>query len=487
MPDTQTTSANQALASGGYLPKLSPDFVARALAMATPGNPARAQQAFSFVTTDSRQVRPGCLFVALKGDNFDGHDFVDAAISQGARGVICKRGTLIKDAKDVCIFPTDNTLGAFRKLASLWRREFSIPFVVVAGSVGKTTTKELLAAICHGKWENVLKTAGSQNGFVGIPMTLLDLRPEHSVAIIEVGIDAPNTMVEHIDLVHPTHSLLTAIAEEHLEQLKDIPTVAREEGEALKGTAQLGGTVLIQMDDPWIRPHLHTLRVGLKVPFGIEPREELQIQGTLKNDGSEETLQVQAHGLNVTLPLPLPGVHNARNLMAAVSAAHVLGLTPEEIERGLATFKGAAGRSEVRLIHGSKIICDYYNANPASMRAGIALLGPRAQQPRFACLGDMLELGPDELQFHRALAEPIMEAGIESVLLFGERMQALQEELQSKGYTGKVAHFETHAALANALTYQIKKGDPILIKGSRSMHMEEVWKILEPYAKTQWQ
>ncbi len=281
-----------------YTPKLNPEFVARALHLVIPGNQNRSNQAFSFVTTDSRHARPGCLFVALKGDKMDGHDYIDIAISQGARGVLCKRGTPIKDTSEISLFPVEDSLSAYRKLAAAWRKEFSIPIVAVAGSVGKTTTKEMLASILRGKFERILKTEGSQNGFVGIPMTLLAMTVEHQVAVVEVGIDEPDAMAQHIQLVHPTQALLTVVSEEHLERLRDIPTVAHEEGEALRLTALQGGVALINMDDPWIRPHHQTLRVGKQVLFsmteqglqGIASSEKVQtLQGTLDEAAGELT------------------------------------------------------------------------------------------------------------------------------------------------------------------------------------------------------
>ncbi|MEO5969785.1 MAG: Mur ligase family protein, partial [Bdellovibrionia bacterium] len=211
---------------------------------------------FTGVFTDSRKTEPGSLFVALKGDNYDGHDFIEKAVSNGARGVLCQRGHSITGSKDAYLFYVEDPLRAYRRFAAAWRKEFSIPVIAVAGSAGKTTTKELLAAILQGKWKNILKTQGSQNGFVGIPMTLLEMRTHHEAAIIEVGIDEVGAMEQHMALVSPGYSILTSIGPEHLENLIDVPTVAREEGIALSHVARGEGTVAIYLDDPWIRPHL---------------------------------------------------------------------------------------------------------------------------------------------------------------------------------------------------------------------------------------
>jgi UDP-N-acetylmuramoyl-tripeptide--D-alanyl-D-alanine ligase len=475
-----------------FKPLLTPDFVVRNLHLKIPVLP-RPNSSFTKVTTDSRQIAPGCLFVALKGEKFDGHEFIDSAISQGARGVLFKRGTPVSTAKEICLFPVEDPLVAYRRLAAAWRREFSIPLIVVAGSVGKTTTKELLAAVLKGKWKNVLKTQGSQNGYVGIPMTLLELRPEHEVVVIEVGIDEIGAMQEHMNLIGANGAILTAIGPEHLVNLRDIPTIAREEGIALSTVARTGGTVAVNLDDPWIRPHATILREGRKIPFSLRgvASDLDMISGYVSNDG--KTLTFQGLGIEpTTLPLPLLGNHNAANLLGAIAIAAGFGMTAEEIQDGLKTFKGAEGRSELRELPGpTPVVCDYYNAQPASVEAGLDLLAQISHQaekraPRWACLGDMLELGEEEERFHRELADKILNLGIENVLLFGPRMLALFQELEARGFQGQKAHFDTHQGLASALTQGVKPGEAILIKGSRGMRMEEVWKILEPYAKSNW-
>jgi UDP-N-acetylmuramoyl-tripeptide--D-alanyl-D-alanine ligase len=426
--------------------------------------------------------------VAITGDKFDGHNFIPQAIEKGATGIICRRGTPLNPQKGLHLFIVEDTIQAYRRLAAAWRREFSIPVVAVAGSVGKTTTKEMLSAILRGKWPNVLRTQGSQNGFLGIPMTLLEIRSEHGAAVVEVGIDEIGAMEQHMPIVNATAALLTSIAPEHLEKLIDLPTVAREEGIALKAVAQTGGWAVINLDDPWIRPHYATLKSAKKVGYsllfeGISPSTlpPGSLAGKLTSEG-----QLEVTGLNGTptrFNLPLPGRHNAGNLLAAIAVAHILGLNAEEIQHGLGTFSGAEGRSELRELAGSTpVVCDYYNASPASMEAGFSLLSDvarvRKAGARWACLGDMLELGSGEEYYHRGLAESLVRHGIENVLLYGPRMQALHRELQGRGYKGSLSHHSSHEELGRVLLDQAKAGDAILIKGSRGMKMEEVWKSL---------
>jgi len=450
---------------------------------------------FSAIVTDSRKIVPNCVFLALKGDHFDGHAFIEAAVDAGASGVIFEEAHIPPNALEcrATYFPVQNTLLAYRSLAKAWRQQFQIPIIIIAGSVGKTTTKEILAALLKGKYQHILKTQGSQNGFVGIPMTLLELRNHHEIAVIELGIDAIGAMHEHLDLIEPTAGAVTAIAPEHLENLKDLATVAHEEGLALHYLLQHGGYAAVNMDDPCLSPFsAHPLPKIVRFSLGPKGAQDDLLTGTLLP--SSLSLEVNGMGWKHEMfEMPLPGAHNARNFLTACALALGHGMTPAEVRTGLATFKGPPGRSEVRQLPGpTPVLCDFYNASPASMNAGLDVLTQFAQEQspprtRWACLGDMLELGLAEEKLHRDLAEKIMALGIENVLLYGPRMRALFEELQKRRFEGKVSHFATHAELASALTRSSHKGDTILIKGSRGMKMEEVWKIFEPIALKQWQ
>jgi UDP-N-acetylmuramoyl-tripeptide--D-alanyl-D-alanine ligase len=470
--------------------KLTPEAVARALALKVPTpSQGHVPSSFSSVVTDSRQIKPGCLFVCLKGDNFDAHDFIPQAIQQGAKGVVCRRGTRVEETSGsppeksigVLLFYVEDTLKAFRSLAHQWRREFSYPVVAVAGSVGKTTTKEILAAALSGKFPSVLKTQGSNNGFIGIPMTLLEMRPEHQAAVIEVGIDEIGAMKEHLELVGATASVLTTIGPEHLEKLIDIPTVAREEGLALSVVAKAGGMVAINLDDPWIKPHAEQIQ-GTKTTYSLS-QSDAELFG--QYSAADNTLLVKQNSdqSEATYNQPLPGLHNAINTLAAIAICTGLGSTPAEIQKGLKNFKAAAGRSEVRTIGTVQVLCDYYNANPTSTEAGIELLTQIAKRAnsksRFACLADMLELGTEEEKFHRELAASLIQHRIEHIYLFGDRMKWLADELTSRGYSGELKHFERREILSGTLAQSVNPGDAVLIKGSHSMKMEDVRKSLE--------
>ena len=454
--------------------ELTHEFIEKALRIAIPGK----HSALNGISTDSRSLKSGALFVALKGDSFDGGEFIPQAIAAGAGAVLCNKEAASKVTGGVTCYGVDDALHSFRRLAAAWRAEFQGPVVAVAGSVGKTTTKDLLAALLTGKWPHVLKTAGSQNGFIGIPITLMRLEPRHGAAVIEVGIDAIGAMTEHYDVVRPTTAIVTAIAEEHLEHLRDMTTVAAEECLILNRVAADGGLVVINADDPRVL----TPRGARKIKFslGTVAAEPDMLTGEL----SEDMCRITLAGLGcdgLVLTSPLVGKHNARNLLGAVATARGLGLSPAAIKAGLARFEASQGRSELQLLaDGTLVICDYYNASPASVTAGLELAAGLHQQGTqtgrlWACLGDMLELGPDELALHRGLAGAVIAARVSHVLCFGPRMNALADELGRARFGGVVRHYDSQEALAADLAHDRRPGDTILIKGSRGMRMENVW------------
>ncbi|MFN7683959.1 MAG: UDP-N-acetylmuramoyl-tripeptide--D-alanyl-D-alanine ligase [Oligoflexia bacterium] len=455
--------------------------------------PSHAQadaHGFSSITTDSRKIQGNELFVAIRGETFDGHAFIEQALASGASGVLGdssnltsnRISTLSGQYPKATFFVVSDVLQAYRALGQAWRAQFNIPVIVVAGSNGKTTTKEILAAMLLGRHKSVLRTQGSQNGFLGIPMTLLELRPEHTAAVIEVGIDDVGAMARHIECVQPTHAVLTVIGPEHLENLKDLATVAHEELIALKKTLDLGGRIAIHLDDPWILAWAQSVAAQNLITLnGPSASFSLERPATVTGKITPSGLTVTAQNQSFDLVPPLPGRHNLQNLLAAAATALLTGLEPEEIIRGLSHFQGAEGRSQIRSLSPSRlVICDYYNASPVSMKAAFELLattGP-AHAQRWACLADMKELGPDELQFHRELAAPLLEAKPTGILLHGHRMKSLLEELRSQGFSGPLEHFETPESLAQALKPRLGDQDVVLLKGSRIMKMEIAWQTL---------
>ncbi len=491
--------------------RLTSSFVSQVLGLQVGSSPNTSNDiTFTSITTDSRLVREGALFVAVKGDKVDGHDYISLALQKGARGVLCeKRAAAFENPNHAQVFEVAESQGSiesYRTLSAAWRGQFQIPVIAVAGSVGKTTTKELLASMLAGKWSapgEVLKTQGSQNGYLGIPMTLFELTPATRVAVVEIGIDEIGAMEKHVEIVRPTYAVMTAIGPEHLEKLHDVPTVAREELKAMSWTAAHGGLVAMDLDNEWLAPLAKDLRESTDSPpavfYSFSPQPRMAFNGArvlFANVTSAGTLEIEGlSGKTESFELPLLGAHNARNFTAALAVAAGLGLSASEIREGLAGFKGATGRSEIKNLarpsgQSVQVVCDYYNANPTSVEAALDLLTELSHRDsrarvRWACLADMLELGAQEEKLHRALAEKLNALGIENVLLFGPRMKWLATELKTRSFKGKLLHFETQGEMADFVNRKLMPEDVLLIKGSRSMKMEEIWSLLQPQENQQ--
>ena len=419
----------------------------------------------SQITTDSRAIAPGCLFVAVKGDTHDGHDFISQAIEKGAAAILTEKSPPSTPSESIHFFHVPSTMTAIRTLAHAYRKSFSIPVIGIVGAVGKTTTKEFIAATLHGKFTKVLKTEGSQNGFLGIPLTLLKLEPTTEVAVIEIGIDEIGAMDQHLQLVEPTHLILTTIGPEHLHQLKTVEIAAEEELRAFDYGLIHRSMMAINLSDPYV--------------------QQWYQKNKLKVDPSiTKTYQINTPSPYTSFTNPLEGDHNAINLLAALTLCSFFGMTAQEMKLGLSTFKTAYGRSEIYRIGNQIVIGDYYNSNPTSAAAALKLLSQmkleNGHSKLHAILGDMLELGDHEEKYHRELSESILSHSIDQVWLYGPRMKWLEDELKKKNYH-TVQHFQDHDSLNLALSKNIQKSDRVLVKGSRGMKMEKVLKpLIEP-------
>ncbi len=452
-----------------------------AQALALPHPPK--SQPITEITTDSRRIKPGCLFVAIKGDTHDGHEFIEQAIAQGAAAILSERPGQFPQGT---FFQVPSTLTAIRTLAHHYRKTFNIPFIGVVGAVGKTTTKELAASLFAGKFSFILKTEGSQNGFLGIPLTLLDLKRENEIAIIEIGIDEIGAMEKHLELVEPTHLILTKNGPEHLHQLKTEAIAAAEELKAFDYAAALGLPIAVNLSDDyvhhWIKDHGAKLKPTQVKSYSLEKAKMPEYLGKYDADASE--LTIQHEDFNCSFSLPLPGEHHAHNLLAAITLTQFFDLSPGQIRQGLSTFKTAYGRTEIyHLDQGIDVIGDYYNSNPTSLSAALVLLATKKHKAAYhAVLGDMLELGEDEERFHREVAQCLLQQKISHVWLLGERMKWLESELKKSGVIA-TRHFSSHEALVNELKPALQADSQVLIKGSRGMRMEKVLKSLLPEAK----
>jgi len=422
---------------------------------------------FAGVTTDSRQVRPGDLFVALRGERFDGHAFTRAAFEAGAVAAMVDAGAAVVPAEAALISVPD-TRTALGQLAAWWRRRFSLSLVAVTGSNGKTTVKEMLAAVLRAAAgdDAVLATTGNLNNDIGMPLMLLRLRERHRHAVIEMGMNHLGEIAYLTRLAAPTIALVTNAGAAHLGELGSRDAIAQAKGEIYQGLGERGIAV-VNADDGYVEYWRDLNRERRVVDFGIDHPALITARCDLMAGGSRISVVTPASHYEVRLQVP--GLHNVRNALAAAAAAYAAGIDAEQVSKGLARYAGTPGRLQRRAARdGATLIDDTYNANPDSVRAAIAVLAAEPGR-RVLVLGDMGELGARAARLHCEVGTVAREAGVEQLLTLGELSR---EAAASFGPGAK--HFQEVDALCAALAPLLVPGTTVLVKGSRFMRMERV-------------
>ena len=458
-----------------------PSFTASELAAATGGAWAGALPGpVAGVSTDTRSIAAGSAFVALRGDRFDGHDFLADAARSGAACAVVARDRAGAVPAGLPALVVDDTLRALGAIARHHRLRFPVPVVGVTGSNGKTTTREMIAAILATRGP-VLKTEGNLNNEVGVPLTLLRLDATHAAAVIEMGMNHRGEIGRLTALAEPRVGVVTNAFPAHLEGLGTVDGVAEAKGELYKGLPA-DGIVVANADDPRM---LHRARKSgrrvLTFSGGGDREADVVVLDVLAQDpdGMRFLLGIGTKELEVALPLV--GVHNAVNAAAAAAAALALGCTDREIVRGLAGVRAVGRRLRIeRLPSGVLLVDDCYNANPASMKAALATLRALAGTGRaVAALGDMLELGAAEADLHRELGADAARAGLAALATFGPRSRLAHEAALAAGLPAADAfHTEDPQALAAFVRERLRPGDVLLVKGSRGMKLERLVEAL---------
>lgn len=418
------------------------------------------------VSTDSRSLQPGDLFIALRGEKYDGGAFAAQALRQGAAGVVLDAG----QAPDIkAAIRVDDTRLALGRLAAAWRARFLLPVVAITGSNGKTTVKEMLAAILRaeaGSDAAVLSTEGNLNNDIGLPLMLLRLRAQHQFAVLEMGMNHVGEIDTLTRLARPDVALVNNAMTAHIGLLGSVEAIARAKGEIFNGLTN-AGIAVFNADDPhaglWreMNARRSVIDFGLKQPAAVRGRYESTEFGTAL------TLTLPNATLDITLQVP--GEHNVMNALAAAAAAFTLDVSYRNIVAGLSGFTGVKGRLQKKAaLYGSTFIDDTYNANPDSVKAALAVL---AQQPgrKILVLGDMGELGADAAAMHAQIGLAARAAGIERLLALGE----LSRETVSAFGAGAM-HFERIQELLAELENELTPETTVLVKGSRFMQMERV-------------
>ncbi len=420
------------------------------------------------VSTDSRSIRPGDLFVALRGAKFDGGAFAAQALQQGAVGVVLDREQAPGVAQAIRV---DDTRLALGRLAAAWRQRFAIPVVAVTGSNGKTTVKEMLAAILRaeaGTDDAVLHTEGNLNNDIGVPQMLLRLRASHQFAVLEMGMNHAGEIDYLTHLARPDVALVNNALTAHIGYLGSIENIARAKGEIFNGLTD-AGIAVFNADDEHARLWRDINARRSVIDFGL--RHPAAVRGHYRPSLYGSVLTLVLPDAEFDVDLQVPGEHNVMNALAAAAAAFALDVSHASIAAGLSGFAGVKGRLQRKAaLHGSHFIDDTYNANPDSVKAALAVL---AQQPgtRILVLGDMGELGEDAAAMHAQIGLAAREAGVDRLLALGE----LTKETVGAFGAGAM-HFERIEELLAELENALTPGTTVLVKGSRFMQMERVVK-----------
>jgi UDP-N-acetylmuramoyl-tripeptide--D-alanyl-D-alanine ligase len=435
-------------------------------AAATAGRLAGGDAEFAGVSTDSRTLERGQLFVALRGERFDGHAFVEGAAARGAAGALVER-PLEAGIPQVVV---RDSLAALAALARAWRRRCHALVIGVGGSNGKTTTKELLAGILEGTGPT-LATRGNLNNHIGVPLTLLRLTAAHRFAVIEMGANHPGEIAALAALAEPAIALVTNAGDEHLEGFGSLEGVARAEGE-MYGALGADGIAVINADDPFSELWRSLSRGARVVRFGIEAPAEVRattIQGRIEAGSFVTGFVLEVAGEQARVRLGLAGRHNVSNALAAAAAAHAAGAALPAIVAGLERMRAVAGRLELKPgPNGSWLIDDSYNANPSSVRAGIDVLCALPGE-HWLVLGEMAELGEATVASHAGVGDYARRSGITRLFALGE---AARHAVAAFGARG--AWYEDTARLADALGAGLDRGVTVLVKGSRVNRLERV-------------
>ncbi|MBW0170576.1 MAG: UDP-N-acetylmuramoyl-tripeptide--D-alanyl-D-alanine ligase [Hydrogenophaga sp.] len=432
---------------------------------------------FTRVHTDTRSLQPGDLFVALKGERFDAHDFLPQAQGQGALAALADHGLAAAGLPGVEVPDTRRALG---ELARLWRGQFALPLIAVTGSNGKTTVTQMIASILRASAGDAAHaTQGNFNNDIGVPLTLLRLNASHRCSVVELGMNHPGEIAELAALALPTVALVNNAQREHQEFMATVEAVARENGQVIQALAS-DGVAVFPSDDTY-SPLWRELAAGRRVVTfsDSDPGADVMARRAEWQEGAW-ALDLSSPAGTATVRLQIAGRHNVRNALAATAAALAAGVSLEAVVRGLNAFEPVGGRSRALALRvGDRaitLIDDTYNANPDSVRAAIDVLA-ELPAPRLLALGDMGEVGEQGLAFHDEVLRHAQARGIEAVHVAGDWMRQASAQLPG------VTHWVEVPAMAGAVCAAVKDDRPVyrsvLVKGSRFMRMERVVQALQ--------
>lgn len=429
------------------------------------GSSTNLEGKFDSICTDTRKITRGSLFIAIKGENFDGHDFAAKAIESGAKAVVCEKDCGLGENQIL----VESTRQALLDLAGYYRSLFDIPVIGITGSVGKTTTKEMTHAVMSSKY-NTLKNEGNLNNEIGVPLTLFRLEKEHEAAVIEMGMSGFEEISRMTKAVKPDVAIISNIGVSHIEKLGSREGILKAKLEILNGMKEDAPLILNADDDMLIRVCADTHPITY---YGINNEKSIFKAFEITSKENETEMTVGFSGGTGRVSLPFPGRHNVYNALAAVAAGSFFGIEPLDGFEALKKYVPAGMRQRINKKCGIIFIEDCYNASPDSQAAALAVLGSMNAKKKIAVIGDMLELGEVSETAHYGVGIKAAENGIDAVFTYGERSLQTAKGA-ADGKIPCVKSFDNKKKLADALVSYLEEGDAVLFKASRGMKLEDV-------------
>jgi UDP-N-acetylmuramoyl-tripeptide--D-alanyl-D-alanine ligase len=430
----------------------------------------------SLVTIDSRNIQSNALFVAIKGKKFDGHIFINEVLKKGAKAVVINKSSLNKIGNlNIPVITVPDTTIALGNIAAIWRKKLNAKIIAITGSAGKTSTKEILVQLLSEKF-NVNKTLGNNNNHIGVPLTILSTNSKHDVLVVELGTNHFGEISYTANIVQPDYALITNISDSHLEFFGDRNGVLIEKWALAQITELNNGIIFINNDDPLLKKA--GKKLNNKVSFAFKNQADIKGKILGYNNLGQAVIEISFSNKVLRLSLPLYGEQNAKNFLAAVAIALKLGLSGKEIKSASQKLVSVNKRLNVKILKEFMLIDDTYNANPESMKSSLELMGKiKAYKNKIAILGDMFELGKNEIKLHKDLYPFIKKNHIDSVFTIGSRMKNLSSLRKSPGF--QIKHFNSRSALKSFLIKSTFINSVVLVKGSRGMEMEEFVNVIQ--------
>ncbi len=428
---------------------------------------------------DSRTTKPGDLFFAVKGERLDGHDYVDSALASGAVAVVVRKDAIARFSCKTRLLAVEDTLAALQQLGAAVRRIWGKTLVGITGSAGKTTTKETVAHVLSSKLR-VHKSHGNFNNHFGLPLNLLQLEPEHEVAVIEMGMSHAGEITALARLAHPNLGVVTNVGPVHLEFFENIAGIARAKYELIESLPK-GGVAVLNADDPYVSQFGRDFH-GKVVMYGIHKPADICAENVQQLGSRGSRFDILINGLRENVTIPLVGEHNVLNALAAVAVALEQGISPSDALAALATMSPVEKRGEILEIAGATVINDCYNSNPKALQSMVDALVAMPAQRHVVVAGEMLELGPTGADLHRECGRYMANGGVNRLIGVRGLAEAMVEGARQAGIDADFVNTPEEAG--ERMARDLRPGDAVLFKASRGVRLEKGLEIFKERVKS---